>query len=122
MSNIYVIRNNMTATYGTPFVCHDDDAAMYAVCEGAKGANLASCLASSDLLCIGVYDVITGDLSKCRKKVVANSTKLLQFSTKFFENFEHVLADSIKQLELMRDYFKAKNETEGGVCGESTIV
>lgn len=115
---IYCIRNNMTKTYGTPFLCKDLDAAMLAVCEGAQGANLASVLTCSDLIELGTFDQVNGVLKRCKSRVACGSVQLLQYATGFFKNFESVLEESIKQLEFMRDYFRSKKDDGGGVCNE----
>lgn len=115
---IYCVHNNMTKTYGTPFVAADLDHAMLAVCEGAQGANLASVLTCSELIELGTYDQLAGSLKRYKSRVAASSVQLMQYASGFFKNFERILNDSIDQLLLMRDYFNAKKESGGGVCDE----
>lgn len=105
MKKVFVIYNTVNKNFGMPFVATTVAEAIQAVASTIAKQDWSVALATGRLYCIGEFCTRTGELTRQKKKVVADASDLLNAAAKFSLDVVAELDESICVLSQLKDFY-----------------
>lgn len=105
MKKVFVIHNTVNNNFGMPFVASSVGEAIEAVASTIAKQDWSVALATARLYCIGEFCSRTGELTRQKKKVVADASDLLNAAAKFSLDVVAELDESIRVLSQLKDFY-----------------
>lgn len=113
MKKVFVIHNTVNNNFGMPFVAATVGEAVEAVASTIAKDDWSVALATACLYCIGEFCTRTGELSRQKKKLVADAADLLNAAAKFSSDVVAELEGSIRVLTQLKDFYtEVKNNDD----------